>query len=259
MNLLLHAALGIGSLALHAYINGMDLCHNNQPKILVQRALNTIASYNQTNSREVAIDPKQYLDWLMQNPIPQNSQNTDFANPAHSDEVIISTVMELLNVKGIRYSEKKLKPLSISLNHQLNQARLNRLLDSVSASGSDQEYWKRRRLVAVLICAGADANQTQKKDAMSVLGQAVLYDDIPAALLLLKHHADPNTSLTDFLPAPLIWYANSVAMVQVLMNYGAHMPPLSNTNPLSDCDKERYNHLQKLFKEYNHHLAQKID
>jgi hypothetical protein len=112
-------------------------------------------------------------------------------------------------------------------------------------------------LIAALIYAGADVNRTRQRDDMSILGQAVLYDDIATALLLVRYQANPNTHLTHDLQAPLIWHANSPAMVQVLINYGAQLPSVRKNRTLSDCDSERYHELRAIFNQYKQHVTQK--
>jgi hypothetical protein len=285
MNQLLHILLHIMSLTCCLCISAMNTTQR-RGTVLAERALNIIEIYNGKNIGEASIDPDQYMKWLEEVPLHNRSSDSalspelhkkmasialstlyrticlePFALASHySNEAIIHKTALALYAKSIQYGKENLKPVWLPLKKQFNPERLNSILDTLLASASDIDYWKRRRLlIATLIYAGADVNRTRQRDAMSILGQAVLYDDVSTALLLLRYKANPNARFTQELQAPLIWHANSPAMVQVLINYGAQLPSIRKDCTLSDCDGERYEELRDIFHQYNRHVAQDND
>jgi len=165
--------------------------------------------------------------------------------PHYTNKTIIRKITHALTEPSLR-SRQSIAQL---LQQHYMPERLNSLLGVANNTVDDRDYWhKRRSLNVILVCAGANPNFLRKYDQMSLLGQAVLYDDIAATLFLLQHHANPNVSLTrKIFKAPLIWYAHSMTMAHVLINYGALMPTIASDTRLSDCDQTHYNALQALF------------
>jgi hypothetical protein len=223
MNVFLRTALSIGSIMIGVCAYAMDATAHR------------IEKYNKCNSDEIRIDSSEYLKWLAQD------------TPAQNDETIIHTMTQTFAARLCHYGYKPLKPLWRTLKTHADSTQLNNLLDIIIAQTGNDHYYntKKRFLIALCVCAGADANLRRTQDNLNALGEAVLHNDTAAAQLLLDHGANPNTYLTYDLQAPIIWYAGTQDMIELLIRHGAYLPHLTGT--LSECDQEWYDQLRALF------------
>lgn len=222
MNVFLRTAFGIGSIMIGMSAYAMDT---------IDATAHFIQNYNKRNSGEIQIHSSQYFKWLAQD------------TPAQNDETIIHTMAQTLAKHPRQYGHTPLKPVWRALKRRADSTQLNSLLDIIIAQTGNDYYYnaKKRFLIALCVCAGADANRRRPQDDLNMLGEAVLHNDTAAAQLLLEHGANPNTHLMHDLKAPIIWYAYSKDMALLLIRSGACLPKLTGT--LSGCDQEWYEQL----------------
>src|ERR1700722_10618139 len=143
-------------------------------------------------------------------------------------ENLISTLNQEIWKDHFEYSKNGLKMIWQLLKNSYGKKKLSKVLQIIrSCLYADQSYWVcERYAIAALVMAGANI-ETTDHSGHTCLGEAVLRQDIPATQLLLEHGADPNVPFGEFFPEPIVYYARTVPIPQLLLKYGAKISKIS--------------------------------
>lgn len=161
-----------------------------------------------------------------------------------SHQEVMAALSQTLTQKSFYYSRKSLSCVIKQLKAIYKGDQINDLLKVYFIENQGvNDYWRRRRfIIATLLYAGANPN-AKGDDNLTILGEAVLSDDIQAAALLLNHGSNPNVAMSNDFEAPIIWYANSEPMRTLLLKHKAYVPLIPHT---SSSDAAQLQHLLQL-------------
>lgn len=117
-----------------------------------------------------------------------------------------------------------LNPFWSKLRNGTQEQKDNLLLEIASMHISDFLYLAKRKNIAAAVFIGANLEKIQSIlsktfSSSDLLCGAVLFNDLPLTRLLLTHNY-PCTRST-FLGEPIIFYARTVAIARLLIQYGA--------------------------------------